>query len=122
MKQQHISLERAMLPITDVFHMVSGRSAPSPSTHQCSHIVEGIYKDNTAVNDIAQKPPSARTVNEQADFHWTGQEYAPLQPIYGEDPDSSTSHSTSVVHKYSGVSSQEKPDWASDAKMMKQKK
>ncbi|EOB06234.1 hypothetical protein Anapl_01268 [Anas platyrhynchos] len=50
----------------------------SPERWECSHIVEGIYKDNTAVNDIPQKPPSARTVNEQADFHCTGQEYAPL--------------------------------------------
>lgn len=78
MKQQHISFKGDVLPATDVFHLGSGRLTPSPSTHQCSHIVEGIYKDNTAVNDIPQKPPSARTVNEQADFHCTGQEYAPL--------------------------------------------
>lgn len=99
-----------MLPVTDVFHMVGGRLAPSPSTHQCSHIVEGIYKDNTAVNDIPQKPPSARTVQEQADFHCAGQEYPPLQPVYGEDFDSSVYHFTNAVHKYSGVSGQEKPD------------
>lgn len=41
MKQQHISLQRNALPVTDVFHMESGRSqAP---THQCSHIVECIH-------------------------------------------------------------------------------
>lgn len=96
MKWQHISLERALLPITDVSHMVRGRLVPSPSTHQCSHIVAGIYKDNQAVNDTAQKPPAARTAKEGADFHCQGTNALHHSPLMG---DSSASCFTSVWHK-----------------------
>lgn len=83
MKRQHISLARALLPITDVSHMVKGRLVPSPFTHQCSHIVAGIYKDNMAVNDTAQKPSAARTAMEEANFHCQGRNTLHCSPLMG---------------------------------------